>query len=60
LTFCSCPESSLTVFGSAGEKALQEHAKIFAILHQRVNRAILTRVNNGQNKKKLLKKEEAE
>ncbi len=36
--------SSLTIFGSAGEKALQGHSKLLAILHQGANRAILTRV----------------
>ncbi len=36
--------SSLTIFGSAWEKALQRHSKFLAILHQGANRAILTRV----------------
>jgi hypothetical protein len=37
--------SSLTIFGLAGEKALQGHSKFLAILHQGAYRAILTRVN---------------
>jgi hypothetical protein len=32
--------SALTVFGSAGEKALQGHSKFLAILHLGANRAI--------------------
>ncbi len=38
--------SSLTIFGSAGEEALQGHSKVLAILHRCAKRAILTRVNN--------------
>ncbi len=37
--------SSLPIFGSAGEEALQGHSKFFAILQQGANRDILTRVN---------------
>ncbi len=37
--------SSLTIFGSAGEKALLRHSKMFTILHRGAKRAILTRVN---------------
>ncbi len=37
--------SSLTIFGSAGEEALQGHSKDLAILHRGAKRAILTRVN---------------
>jgi hypothetical protein len=38
--------SSLLIFGSAGEKALQGHSKFLAILNQGANRAILERVKN--------------
>ncbi len=37
--------SSLTIFGSAGEEALQGHLKVLAILRRGAKRAILTRVN---------------
>ncbi len=36
--------SSLTIFESAGETALQGHSKCLAILHQGANRAIMTGV----------------
>jgi hypothetical protein len=36
--------SSLTIFGSAGEKALQGHTTCLAILHQEFKRAIFLRV----------------
>jgi hypothetical protein len=41
---------SLTIFGPAGEKALQGHSKLLAILHQGANRAILIMVNNDSYK----------
>jgi hypothetical protein len=36
--------SLLTIFGSAGEKALQGHSKFLGILHRGAKRDILTRV----------------
>jgi hypothetical protein len=42
--------SSLTIFKSAAEKALQGHSKPLAILHQGTYRAILTRkFDNGSD-----------
>jgi hypothetical protein len=39
--------SSLTIFKSAGEEALQGHSKVLAILQRGAKRAILTRVKEA-------------
>jgi len=44
---------SLTIFGSAGGKALQGNSKLLAIVHLGAQWAILTKVKNTQVKYRL-------